>query len=729
MEVTMSKLVFHKIINDRIFTTDFSTFISNNTIDFNDKNISVLYGPNGTGKTSLIQVLLGSKGTAYNADYDGVSYDESNTSLFYVIQDQSSRNIIAGTAKDFLLGDDIQREFSLSEYLTTERNRILSEIIATLKNIFGISSASSKAVELITVAELKNFVKDLANTKSKGGKYKTTEILRIIDNLPAKSIPEFSEDKLTFVIRDISDKDSLIKKINALILNEFVANHHVHEIEENTEAMRILEKFSKKCQCIVCDTTGIDSEQLLKKKTSNRETVIQSIDDKLRGAVEHVISLTGSNDPFSIKEKLLHAIDTGDVGVIVALKSEFLQYYDIFNCKIIDYFRSVFESSDIKSKNQEYELILSGRPAISDEDLFYIESIVGDSMGKPLRVDRDENNTLRISLSNHEFLNKERDELPLSTGEQNFLSLSFEFLKAKNSTSPIVVIDDPISSFDSIYKNKIVFALVRMLKDKKRVVLTHNTDVLRLLNAQYSNCFNLYILNNTSGESNGFIPLKPKEKDMLIDLEKLLDGFRNDIVRAVVNMDEYLISMISFCRGYAALVGNKDVKDQLTNVMHGYKTEAVDIAQAYISLFGNKTGLIPSTFVIRVEDILRRNSEMTEILDSAEYPLLNKTLKHTMTYLMLRLLVEKTLVEKKNISLIPHMQLGQIIDKSFPGADMSEIRMRVRLTSKKTLINEFNHFNGNLSIFQPAIDITNSSLSKEKNDIINAVESINNGGV
>ena len=725
----MSKLVFHKIINDRIFTTDFSTFISNNTIDFNDKNISVLYGPNGTGKTSLIQVLLGSKGTAYNADYDGVSYDESNTSLFYVIQDQSSRNIIAGTAKDFLLGDDIQREFSLSEYLTTERNRILSEIIATLKNIFGISSASSKAVELITVAELKNFVKDLANTKSKGGKYKTTEILRIIDNLPAKSIPEFSEDKLTFVIRDISDKDSLIKKINALILNEFVANPHVHEIEENTEAMRILEKFSKKCQCIVCDTTGIDSEQLLEKKTSNRETVIQSIDDKLRGAVEHVISLTGSNDPFSIKEKLLHAIDTGDVGVIVALKSEFLQYYDIFNCKIIDYFRSVFESSDIKSKNQEYELILSGRPAISDEDLFYIESIVGDSMGKPLRVDRDENNTLRISLSNHEFLNKERDELPLSTGEQNFLSLSFEFLKAKNSTSPIVVIDDPISSFDSIYKNKIVFALVRMLKDKKRIVLTHNTDVLRLLNAQYSNCFNLYILNNTSGESNGFIPLKPKEKDMLIDLEKLLDGFRNDIVRAVVNMDEYLISMISFCRGYAALVGNKDVKDQLTNVMHGYKTEAVDIAQAYISLFGNKTGLIPSTFVIRVEDILRRNSEMTEILDSAEYPLLNKTLKHTMTYLMLRLLVEKTLVEKKNISLIPHMQLGQIIDKAFPGADMSEIRMRVRLTSKKTLINEFNHFNGNLSIFQPAIDITNSSLSKEKNDIINAVESINNGGV
>jgi len=33
-------------------------------------------------------------------------------------------------------------------------------------------------------------------------------------------------------------------------------------------------------------------------------------------------------------------------------------------------------------------------------------------------------------------------------------------------------------------------------------------------------------------------------------------------------------------------------------------------------------------------------------------------------------------------------------------------------------LNEFNHFEGNLSIFQPAIDISNSMLKKEKADII-----------
>lgn len=49
---------------------------------------------------------------------------------------------------------------------------------------------------------------------------------------------------------------------------------------------------------------------------------------------------------------------------------------------------------------------------------------------------------------------------------------------------------------------------------------------------------------------------------------------------------------------------------------------------------------------------------------------------------------------------------------------------RIALTSKKTLINEFNHFEGNLSIFQPAIDITDKALNKEKKDIIDLVNNL-----
>lgn len=77
------------------------------------------------------------------------------------------------------------------------------------------------------------------------------------------------------------------------------------------------------------------------------------------------------------------------------------------------------------------------------------------------------------------------------------------------------MIDDPVSSFDSIYKNKVVYAIVKMLHHKKRIVLTHNTDLIRLLDGQYKRCFKLYLLNNTDGELNGFIPLKTMSRKCL----------------------------------------------------------------------------------------------------------------------------------------------------------------------------------------------------------------------
>ena len=45
-------------------------------------------------------------------------------------------------------------------------------------------------------------------------------------------------------------------------------------------------------------------------------------------------------------------------------------------------------------------------------------------------------------------------------------------------------------------------------------------------------------------------------------------------------------------------------------------------------------------------------------------------------------------------------------------------------TFKKTLINEFNHFEGNLSIFQPAIDITDHALGKERTYVVTFVNSL-----
>ena len=105
-----------------------------------------------------------------------------------------------------------------------------------------------------------------------------------------------------------------------------------------------------------------------------------------------------------------------------------------------------------------------------------------------------------------------------------------------------------------------------------------------------------------------------------------------------------------------------------------------------------------------------------------KYPLLAKTLKHTLVYLFLRLNVEKVLRDNFPQETRKCELLGDFIHKAlFDSKYQSE---RVKLTSKKTLLNEFNHYEGNFNIFQPAIDITDANLEKEKNEIINLLDSI-----
>lgn len=114
-------------------------------------------------------------------------------------------------------------------------------------------------------------------------------------------------------------------------------------------------------------------------------------------------------------------------------------------------------------------------------------------------------------------------------------------------------------------------------------------------------------------------------------------------------------------------------------------------------------------------------------MDTTKYPLLAETLKQTLIYYHLRMKVEKELVDIFDVSINfakPPM-LNQLILKTLrSNNDDSDEEVerkrnyRVFFTSRKTLINEFNHFEGNMNIFQPAIDIKSYALQEE----ISAIE-------
>ena len=573
-------LVFNRIENADVFTRDFSPMTRNNQINFpNNEEIAVVYGPNGTGKTSFIKVLSDAPNTKLEFNYEGTTYT-SGTSVFHVVSDQNNRNIISGETRDFFLGDNIQHEFELQDLLAEKRAVFISTVLSILKS-YKITTTKHPLSDLLENETLKNFVKDCANNKSKGDHYTNEQIVNMMDALERATVPEYDQARLNYLVEDYSKKKPVIVKIEALAGETLTPNVHVREIEENTEAIAILSRFHKD-QCIVCDNRGIDREALLAAKTANRDTVKEALDPKIKELLEEITNLSFGADPFSLRARLLQTIEDGDMTIVTGVLAEISTYKHILAGIIQNAIIDAYEQEDIATIFREYNELISTTPDISQEDYLYIQEIVSNSMSKRLSIERDESRHLRIRLSDQEFLGLPRNELPLSTGEQNFLSLTFEFLKAKNSAAPIVVIDDPVSSFDSIYKNKVVYAIVRILHHKKRIVLTHNTDLIRLLDGQYRHCFKLYLLNNTDGEVNGFIPLRNREQDMLISLEKLLEAFRNDVPRSVQDFELYLISMIPFMRGYANIVNKRDIFEALTQVMHGYKTDSIYIAQAYI---------------------------------------------------------------------------------------------------------------------------------------------------
>ena len=724
----MEKIIFEEIKNKDIFGVDYQNFVKNNEIDFSKEQIAVLYGPNGTGKTSLVKVLSSEDGTKVKYTYGENEYTDG--SQFFVINDQNNRNIIQGETKDFLLGDDIKKEFELQEYIENEYNRLCTESISILKGNYSVSSSGSKSIDCFSEwVNIQNIIKDLMNNRSKGSKIGVDTYISEFEKNSQIITPDYEQDKLDYIISDLSEKNPLIIEIETIDTDKLSNNSHIKEIEENTEAIKILSRFRYKDQCIVCDSDGINSENLLSKKSKNKEDIIKTLDAKTKKIVEKIIANVSEKDPFRIKDIMLGAIETGNLSDVLLLKKSIKEYKNIFANKAIKELVQLYKASDIKIKNEEYQKMINQKPDITEEDFLYIEQIISNNMSKKLQIIRDDRKNIKIVLENKDFLGINREELPLSSGEQNFLSLTFEFLKAKNSDKPIIILDDPISSFDSIYKNKIAYAIVKMLHKKKRIILTHNIDLLRLLDGQFKKCFRLYLFNNTQGEENGFISLNSDERDMLINLDELLNTFREKIFDYIRNTELFLISLIPFMRGYSTVINNLTVKERLTQLMHGYKTDTVDIAKCYIDLFGNKDDILPNSYLVNVNDILAKSFDGQEIVNKEKYPLLNRTLIHSFTYLFLRLLIEKKLVSKYNIDTESRggaKQLGQIISKAFPenSSNKDDIKNRVFLTTKKTLLNEFNHFEGNMSIFQPAIDITDYMLEKEKSDILTFINDL-----
>ena len=323
------KLEFNSIKNYDIFKTGFENLKinGNNIIEFKKQpqasgGIAVVYAPNGTGKSSLT-ALLGNTQSTEDMNFEAVYNNKvinSETKSFHIIGDQISRNVIEGETSDYLIGKDIKNEYKLKKKISEEFQNIYGELNTKYKKEYGLTKVTDYLLNSIDKidSEAYRYIRDIVNKQSKGKNIDRDKILMYVQNYNISKVDEINQDKKLFILQNIN----IIQMIMQIKAENIKANANVEIIEQNIDAINILDKYKNIKDCIVCDNRGIKRDELLKNKKDNKNKIYNSLDKNTKKILDDIVlsqSLVGS-DPFNIKDTVMQFLSTGNISYLTHLQ-------------------------------------------------------------------------------------------------------------------------------------------------------------------------------------------------------------------------------------------------------------------------------------------------------------------------------------------------------------------------------------------------------------------------
>ncbi len=719
---------FKKLRFENRFDTSFENWDTNNVIEFPPQGFINIYGPNGVGKSSFAKTLKNSEKGEYEFIYNGQTYTEKNSdNKIMVIDDFFFRNIASRDKEklsDYVLGTQIAKELEVKEKIEDSCSKVKSDIGGYLKEEYAVKTKDSCLSKIVKNNELKLFINALCNTSDRGKKYNVNELIELSNGLKLNEECDYNTAEYEFIKDNVGSKDSIITNIIDFDIDNLRIVPGIKKIELDNDAIQILEKHKGLKKCIF-EESHVLPENIKENLEKNKALMMKSLTESQKKVVEMIYKLP--NDPLNLKNIFNLVFENGNVegikNIILKIKNI---VYQIEN-EIILKIKEIVKVNNLQELNREYTELINKKIELSEDDELLLKSIIENCINKEVKFDRDNNKNIIFTIANDNIIGKSRQDLPLSTGEQNFISLYFELLSAKNSTKEIIVIDDPISSFDSIFKNKIIYSIIKVLSGKKKVIiLTHNINTIKLMHHQFNNCFNLYLLKNELNGNNGFIKIDKKDMYFLLEIRNVIELFRdNNLLGDIKSKKHFLISLIPFMRSFSNLFpASCSTYKNLCKLMHGYENEKVDINEEYNNIF--HIDVMGTKYEINTDDILSISS-IDEIVCKSKYPLLNRTLCHNFNYLKMRLLVEKTLykTDTNRLDWSKYPTLHQMIEKYLSGS----LEYKNKLLAKKTLLNEFNHFEYDMCLFLPSLDISDTKLNEEIKDIEAICKDIDTNGI
>ena len=288
------KITFSSITNNSIFESDFMHLTEQNgTIEFKHMQgaggISVVYAPNGTGKTSLANLFnmeISTENSSFTAKDEQGNIIEPETKSFHVIQDQLNRNVIRGKTTDYLIGAQIRREYELRDRINSSFQNAYDQLAGKYKTDFKVSKVGDylltqmKSIPDSIHQTAFQYIRSIVNIRQHGKDIDRNAFVAFIRNEENRpTILELDAEKRTFLIADLS-KSKVIEKILSIIPTEIIADANSALVERHDDAIGILNKYHSLESCIVCDNNSFDGAMLLEQKKEHRKHIYDSLDKK-----------------------------------------------------------------------------------------------------------------------------------------------------------------------------------------------------------------------------------------------------------------------------------------------------------------------------------------------------------------------------------------------------------------------------------------------------------------
>lgn len=288
------KLLFSSIRNGTIFEPEFQELtVSNGTIEFKQlrksAGIAVVYAPNGTGKSSLARVL-GSENESDSLSFFVVNDDGTRImpGAFHVIPDQVNRNVVRGKETDYLVGQQIRREYELRDRINVTFETAYSALAGKFKSEYKVSKVGDYLLSKIGLIQKQpyksafTFLRSIVNNREHGKNIDKDSFVEFIRNTDISvHFEELDNDKVAWVIDDCAGS-RIIQQILDLDYRGIAANAEAIQIERHDDAISILKKYCFMNTCVVCDNPDYHAKDLLSRKQKLRQRIYDNLDQNTK---------------------------------------------------------------------------------------------------------------------------------------------------------------------------------------------------------------------------------------------------------------------------------------------------------------------------------------------------------------------------------------------------------------------------------------------------------------